>query len=38
LKKTFEIDKRAVEAAREDKDFDGIRNDERFKALLNENT
>ena len=34
LKKAIEIDKNSIESAKEDKDFESIRNDERFKALI----
>jgi hypothetical protein len=34
LKKAIEIDKEYIESAKEDKDFESIRNDERFKALI----
>jgi hypothetical protein len=34
LKKAIEIDKNFIESAKQDKDFENIRNDERFKALI----
>ena len=34
LKKAIEIDKNNIELAKEDKDFESIRNDERFKDLI----
>lgn len=34
LKKAIEIDKKYMELAREDEDFESIRNDERFKASV----
>lgn len=34
LKKAIGIDKNYIELAKQDKDFGGIRNDERFKALV----
>jgi tetratricopeptide (TPR) repeat protein len=38
LKKAIKIDKKYIEIAKQDKDFESLRNDERFKALtVNEN-
>ncbi len=34
LKKAIELDKKYIESAKQDKDFESIRNDERFKALV----
>ena len=34
LKKAIELDSTCIESAKQDKDFDSIRNDERFKALI----
>ena len=39
LKRAIEIDKKYIELVKQDKDFESLRNDERFKALIsNKNT